>query len=1136
MAGDYTRFSFDATQTYSGVHQQQGRVSLDAEFNEFEEILDRRSRSEMFDTVGQAVVPLTTPHGFEIGIDGTGALTIGIGRLYVDGVQAECFGDLSNPAATVRDDLVGGIVGSGPVGYAAQPFVYQPGYPALSAAAGDINLVYLDVWQREVTVFEDDGLREIALNGPDTATRVQTAWQVKVLQGADAGSCVTPPATWTTLTAASTARLTAATAPVAPAPGPCVINPAGGFTGLENRLYRVEVHRAGTLGGGGGSPQASFKWSRDNASLAARVLSIGPGVVLGQSIIAVASTGRDAWMRFEPGHHVELLDDQVEYAMCERGVGGALARVVTVNHATGEVHVDQNFTTFAVVPARHPRLRRWDNASAAEPLERNASIGPALALEDGISVAFGGAGTDTLHAGDHWVFAARTADGSIDPLVNAPPRGILHHFARLALVTSGAPATLLSDCRLFWPRDGGGCCTVVVRPGQSIQAAIDSLPPTIGGCVCLRAGTHTITAPIAIHRSNITLHGESGGTVVRYDALGALDIAGTATARVSAIHVHDISFQMGSNVFGVAVGVSITYATGVRIDHCGVGATGLDTGTLVGVYVANSRAIDLRDNSIGTFFYGLWVETLDGLFVARNNFIAGHVYRLTTTTLSMGIAGILARPLAGAANARCLLEGNRFDDFSTAIELRPGLSGSAVRGNRVVRNGPGEAAGTMPIDRDALRTYADDQRYGIEIETADCSVDGNELALPNAVWGGIRVRAPRVQVRGNQLPVPATVPAGQLQSVGVYATVAAVSANPGADDCLIDGNRFDGAQVAILVSRAARALVRGNVVQAVQIPGYVGVYADDLTAAKIAHNQIGGTFSGCVLLDGDGNVCTGNDLVGCGFGFFALNEADGEFHDNTVTGAPICGIALGPRRGATRVTANRVQHCAWLPPPGQTAVSAAIVAVNPDIATWTADWHLTIDGCDVLDSGISPDGSTVASTASVGIGAAASAAAITRNRIHCSQPALLDPALEHRALALMGPLAVQYSVGNQLVIVATGTALITDNVVNGPGAVHLVELTHLPIGTLYDFVFDRVVFSNNQCEHVSAPALDRAVTVRLRGNELTAIGNQVRSPSGVYSLHMANRPRATLMGNVCNGGYRGIDPGLRPIPILNFNF
>ena len=48
-------------------------------------------------------------------------------------------------------------------------------------------LVYLDVWQRHVTVLDDRLLREVALGGPDTTTRIKTVWQVKALPLAGGG-------------------------------------------------------------------------------------------------------------------------------------------------------------------------------------------------------------------------------------------------------------------------------------------------------------------------------------------------------------------------------------------------------------------------------------------------------------------------------------------------------------------------------------------------------------------------------------------------------------------------------------------------------------------------------------------------------------------------------------------------------------------------------------------------------------------------------------------------------------------------------------------------------------------------------------------------------------------------------------
>jgi hypothetical protein len=60
--------------------------------------------------------------------------------------------------------------------YRSQPQL--PTAPPLEAAART-ELVYLDVWQRHVTATEDPGIREVALGGPDTGTRLQTVCQVR---------------------------------------------------------------------------------------------------------------------------------------------------------------------------------------------------------------------------------------------------------------------------------------------------------------------------------------------------------------------------------------------------------------------------------------------------------------------------------------------------------------------------------------------------------------------------------------------------------------------------------------------------------------------------------------------------------------------------------------------------------------------------------------------------------------------------------------------------------------------------------------------------------------------------------------------------------------------------------------------
>jgi len=549
MSGDYTRFTFDPAKGYSGVHKQQGRVSLDADFNEFEEILDRRDRSTALDTFGGSVVPSTTPDAFKIGVDAQGNLVIGTGRAYVDGIQAENFGDLRAPAGARYDTAVGNLVNDAPIAFDTQPFFYRKpnaslDFPSISATPGTLNLVYLDVWQREVTSWEDERLLDPALGGPDTATRVQTAWQVKALAGVQSDACTKLPPEL----GASSARMTAMASAAPPAPLPCVIQPAGGYTGLENRLYRVEVHKAGTLGG---ANPATFVWSRDNASLIASVLSIK--AVPGGSIITVDSTGRDTWMRFENDQQLELVDDAVELALRESGTGGDIARITSVNHATGEITIDQNLAAFVITPTLHPRVRRWDTAAPADQAERPVTNGTQLALEDGIKVSFGD-GTaahdaDTLRAGDYWVFAARTATGAIDVVDSAPPRGNLHHVMPLAMVTSGTPPTVDSDCRPAWPTpcecgEGGGCeCDWCVTQEShasgelTVQDAVQKAVDAGGGTVCIGRGEFRFERSLKVSDVvSMRIHGAGVATVLEY--MGE-DAALTIEHAVD-VHVRDL--------------------------------------------------------------------------------------------------------------------------------------------------------------------------------------------------------------------------------------------------------------------------------------------------------------------------------------------------------------------------------------------------------------------------------------------------------------------------------------------------------------------------------------------------------------------------------------------------------------------
>ena len=325
--------------------------------------------------------------------------------------------------------------------------------------------------------------------------------------------------------------------------------PAAGYKGLENQLYRVEVHNGGPLG------TATFKWSRDNATIISAVSEIQGG-----NRLVVDSVGRDEVLGFHAGEWIEILDDWHEL----HGRPGLLRRIRPgdgVNSATrsilledplpaGLFPVDAQGRTTA---ERHTRIRRWDqsglvrradgttfqdlNASASSDGILIPAAGVQLSLENGILVDFALAAGGEFKVGDNWVFAARVADGSIEQLTDAPPRGIHHHYARLAVVTFPNSET---DCRVLWPPEvsGESCdCTVCVHAEAhnagtaTIQQAIDSIR-TRGGTICLDAGLYRLGAPLNLEGvRSLRIRGQGWLTILQpVEATGAISIQGRSAS------------------------------------------------------------------------------------------------------------------------------------------------------------------------------------------------------------------------------------------------------------------------------------------------------------------------------------------------------------------------------------------------------------------------------------------------------------------------------------------------------------------------------------------------------------------------------------------------------------------------------
>ena len=412
MKGDFSRQTFNAIKHYAKVLMQQGRVQLDADWNEQQSITEHRLTTESKDVVGASGAPQRNA-GFQISTAADGkTLIIGHGRYYVDGILCENEND---------------------IGYLNQPDFpnAQDVVAQLTAAQATAAIIYLDVWHRHVTALEDPLMRETALGGPDTATRVRTVWQVKALSAKPPGgggvSCGDPLTDWDNLVAPSTGMLSARAQPTQATDSPCLLPPAAGYRSLDNRLYRVEIHQAGALG------TATFKWSRDNGVAVTAVESVN-----GQDL-TVHDLGRDDVLAFAGSQWVELTDDVQELL----GQPGQLLQIDHVNAATRVVSLKTAPT--AVNLNRNPKLRRWDSAgpvTALVPATNNGFI----ALENGVEVKFEAGNYKT---GDYWLIPARIATGSIEwPFTSPQPApGIVHHYSRLAVATLAAGKLALQDCR-----------------------------------------------------------------------------------------------------------------------------------------------------------------------------------------------------------------------------------------------------------------------------------------------------------------------------------------------------------------------------------------------------------------------------------------------------------------------------------------------------------------------------------------------------------------------------------------------------------------------------------------------------------------------------------------------------------------
>jgi hypothetical protein len=926
MGADLSRVRLNPLLDYAGVELKQGGVLLDADANELMAIVDRRLRALASDTLGPATVSSTTPGGFKITVAG-GALQIGKGRLYVDGLLAENHGaESDDPAKRAFDSLLAEPQFTDQIGYSAQPYLPSP--PALPTAGR--HLVYLDVWDREVTHLEHPDLIESAV-GVEASSRVQTVWQVRTL-GEDAGSattCASPDADlpgWSALIASSTGVLSTGTFDVAPTDNPCELPPTGGYRGLENQLYRVEIHDPGQPGAG-----ATFKWSRENASVGSRIANVISGTEL-----ALETLGRDDVLRFNTGDWVEITDDVREFSQSPGEI-----RTITVVEAakriqfTGALPGAMIAANFA---KRNLRVRRWDHKgsiSRTDPsgtsvqvqnLDAAGSTGvinvppdtTTLLLENGVTVRFASTGAKGFRAGDYWVFAARTADASIEILDRAPPRGIHHHYARLGIWDVAANS--ITDCRHPWPplTEGHDCsCTACVTAEShisgrfTIQNAVDQVRET-GGTVCLGPGQYPLQAPVHITAGrSIRIRGQGPSSVVSGPG-GAFVLQNCIAVAIENLTV--VSFGQQS---------AITVNT----------ALGLSIRQLV-IMVLSFK--DARDSAISLQGFVAAANISENAFIAPSAILANDP--VAVPPVDQKVPDFLV-------TAAITIEDNLFWCTRAAVTLTGTvlhLLSTRIAGNEMIG-----CADT------AISTL------GLGAPGSSISISGNAFSITG---NGIRCGADGIWLEDNKLSNNARVDGAANAAVGIQ--VGGGLQRDGANQCQILANQIDGfGSAGILITSPTRELiVKLNIIENCG-NGILTTGEGNAGSISIENNHLrnigaseGATIIGIGVTRAESATIAGNIIRALGVqavqsslraGIFMLDVANARVSGNEVTQlAPpgdfvniAAGIMLRTPYRQFEVNQNLVQRD---PTPSDQSSNgtwhALITAdVDPDKGIWRAD-------------------------------------------------------------------------------------------------------------------------------------------------------------------------------------------------------
>ncbi|MDQ6867041.1 MAG: DUF6519 domain-containing protein [Pseudomonadota bacterium] len=631
MPSDRSRTSSDPRYQYKGVVTQQGRVIVDRDFNALQDIVNGRTEADAADVIG----PCGTPdNGFAIILPDTSPpspplwsppaplpppflhpfdFVIAPGTMYVGGQRAVLPERQAGKAITYS--------------YFDQPDFIRPDDPlpldGSPPRQSVIELVYLHVFEQEVSAAEDPDLLDAALGGVDTTQRLRLMRRVRrlLVQSEDCVSAwAEATALWLkqkglyldpeTMRLVPQVKLQVGFTQEQAVADPCDPVAKGGYLGADNQLIRVQISNSGVPGDA--TQPARLLWGYDNASFLYRVAK----VVSNGQMLQLTRDPPDAFHIPQTGQVVEILRSAaiLESEPDETDPTGQSTIVRCVAEATGVVRTltqpygpasSSDTTKYIVLDRPLPPdyasdtnplfVRVWQTELSFDAAGGTIELSdPATRATTGIKVTLSVPTGEALTVGAFWMIAVRPGTPqAVYPerllVTPQPPDGPREWACPLAVIDwLGTNEPVVHDCRCLFDnlvtltkRKLGGCCTVSISPSdlageETLQEKIDRFKGREEPVkICLGPGTYQLTEPLLLghEHSNLTIEACPGGVTLRAAArsLSNFEQGLITLSDASSVTLRGLTFDLPllPYALGVEVGrVNIDLSVGLRPLNC----------------------------------------------------------------------------------------------------------------------------------------------------------------------------------------------------------------------------------------------------------------------------------------------------------------------------------------------------------------------------------------------------------------------------------------------------------------------------------------------------------------------------------------------------------------------------------------